>query len=102
MKKSIYNYFNWKVYKYASESFQLYFKGELVNLNHNDISEFGHIAITKDSKEDRDMKNWILYMTQKKERQEKEKQNSLYQDRNKPIEKLLKTLKKEQNLKITL
>ena len=49
MKKSLYNYFTYSIYRYAPESFKLFFKGKEVNLSSyaKDKYNFGNIAITK-------------------------------------------------------
>ncbi len=49
MKKSLYNYFTYSVYKYAPESFKLFFKGKQVKLSSYAIDKynFGYIAITE-------------------------------------------------------
>ena len=46
MKKSIYDHFNYSVYKYAPESFKLLFRGKTVELPNDIKDKLGYLAIT--------------------------------------------------------
>ncbi len=61
MKKSLYNYFSFSVYKYAPESFRLFFNSkEVILSDYNQKSNFGYIAITKGKEELlKAIKKWV-------------------------------------------
>ena len=54
------NLFSWKCYKYAPESFKLYFQGEEVNLKRKFKNKLGKLATEEKTKEiENEIKRWI-------------------------------------------
>jgi hypothetical protein len=59
-KNRIFKYFTFSVYKYAPESFQLYFNNKLVKLSEDERYNMGYAAITKRKDEVQKLiKKWV-------------------------------------------